>query len=45
MGKPDIHLMREWGLICEDPDCEATHTDIDDLPDTGIFVEDINGLS
>lgn len=40
MARADIHLMREWGMVCEDPDCEATHVNLDDLPDIPQFIED-----
>jgi len=38
MKKEDIDLMRDMGLLCEDPDCEATHVDIETLPEV-VFVE------
>jgi hypothetical protein len=26
-------LLRQWGLLCEDPDCTATHVDAETLPE------------
>ena len=40
MSAADIHLMREWGYICEDPACTATHVDAESLSEAPLFIED-----
>lgn len=39
MSEQDIELLREFGYLCEDPDCEASHVDVASIPEV-TFVED-----